>query len=709
MRPRIACVLLALLAVAPPLAAANLVIPASHPRLFYGNPARLAQARAYFTSVPFAPAGGDATDREMQRALRGLLNDSAADCDTAVAHLANWTWQAQGNGRRDALRQQGEGLLAIYDWCRARLSPTQVSTLVARWNGYLDEEFADTFANRGSEANNYFWGRVRNELMWGIASHGDNPRAQEFIDRALDLRLGTWFARWYADFGRGGVFAEGSDYGVVMLSYPLLPFASAADFGFDPYAATPFFREALFAVVYGTTPGPSAVSGGYSGRPQLFPFSDDDSFRDGGVVGNREYLGDFARFMGQRLPASGTARSARAWLAHANAGRRWMFDALGGAGDPADLGLLPLDYYAPGAGVLYARANAGPQAAALHVQVNTPGGIEHRHLDAGGFQLWRKGRWIMRESTGYSASIAGLGGIGSVDVLHPVAHNGLLFQGRSTARWVGSGPVVIPPGTDRGDQPDGLPVVVRLQSHPEFTFLAADFSAAERNTNGRRVDWPYAERALREYLFLRDLGALLVFDRTRGSADSQLPYYFGADWIERTDPLAVHVTGAQVRRTFLAHFENAPTVAGNRASATVGDQVAELVSLAPAGATLRVVNEDRPGSEAEGQHRIEIDLVGAQEGYFLDVVHGRDAAAPALAASVVEAADRYTVTLSQAGVGSATVVLFKGMASNGGSVAFDGGAPVALGRRVQGISVGDDGPAWEDLGILFEESFEPFN
>jgi hypothetical protein len=692
---RIALLALALCAAAPAAPAATLAIPATHPRIWYGNAQRLAQARTYFASSPFTPAGSDATDVNMHRALRGLLTSNAGDCDAAVAHLVQWRFEAQGVGRRDALRQQGEGLLAIYDWCHARLDATQVAALVERWNGYMDLENADDFANRGAEANNYFWGRVRNNLMWGIASFGDNPRAQQFIDHALDLRLGQWFAAWYRDFGRGGSLAEGSDYGVVMLSYPLLPFASAADFGFDPYAATPFFREALFAMIYGTTPGPSAVSGGYSGTAQLFPYSDDASFRDRGVVRNREYLGDFARFMGQRNAGSGTARAARAWLAATGAGRGWMFDALGGGGDAGDLAALPLDYYAPGAGVFHARSAHGADATALHLQIGTPGGIEHRHLDAGSFQLWRKGRWISRESAGYSDSIAGLGGSGSVDTEHPVAHNGLLFQGRSTARWIGTGPTVIPPGSDRGDQPDGLPRVVRLQSHPDFAYLAADFSAAYRNTGGRRVDWPYADRAVREFLFLRKLGALLVFDRTRGSGDSRLPFYGTDAWNERSDPRALRIDGSQVVRTFLAHFETAPVLAGRRATALVGDQVAELLSLAPAGATLRVVDEDRPGSEAEGQFRIEVDHAGTLEACLLHVIHGRDATAPPLEARVKESTDRYIVQLEQPGVGRATVVLARGMASKGGTVALDGGPAIALGHAVQGIVVTDDGPAWQ--------------
>ena len=80
--------------------------------------------------------------------------------------------------------------------------------------------------------------------------------------------------------------------------------------------------------------------------------------------------------------------------------------------------------------------------------------MQHRHRNAGNFQFWRKGRWITRESAGYSKPLVAFGGNGTIDTEHHVAHNGLLFQGRTTGRWVGTGPIVIPPGDDRGDHRD---------------------------------------------------------------------------------------------------------------------------------------------------------------------------------------------------------------------------------------------------------------
>jgi hypothetical protein len=667
--------------------AAQVQVPATHPRLFYGNASRLAQAQAYLASHPLSPSGSSSTAM-MERALRGMLTSNDADCDAAAAFLVGWQASAQGSGVRDALRQQGEDLLLIYDWCHHRLTAPQITTLVARWNGYLDDEFADGFANLGSEANNYWWGRTRNSLLWGIASFNDNARAQYFIDQGLDVRMDRDFARWYQDFGRGGVFAEGTDYGVTMLAYPLIAFASAADFGYDPWGRSPFFREAIYALAYGTTPGPTSTVGGSTGIPLVFPFDDDEHFFDGGVIGAREYLGDYAAYFGQR-DSSANARHMRAWLAATNAGRRWMFDAIRStaAADQAD---LPLDYYAPGAGVVDLRSSNASDAMQVHLQLNTPGGIEHRHLDAGSFQVWRRGRWLSRESVGYSDTIAGLAGVGDVLSEDPVAHNTLMFEGRTTGMWIGSGPRVIPPGAPREDNPDGLPQVVRLQHAADFAFVAADYSAAYRNHDGPRVDWPYADRAVREFLFVRPLQALVILDRMRASSDSLLPFYSSPDWL-LTGP---HVGAAQVRRTFAMHFETAPSVAGARVTAVNGGQTTDLITLVPAGPTYRVVNEDRPGDEQVGQYRLELDSTGSAESYFLQVVHGRDNGTTPLAATVVEHAGDWVLTLNGQGGQTATITLLKGMSSAGGSIALNGGAATPLRADVQDITVTSDGPAW---------------
>lgn len=683
--------------------AASLAIPSTHPRLWFGNAQRLQQARDYFAAHPFTPGG---SDLRYEQALRGLLNNNTADCDAAADYLLGWQASAGPGGFRDDTRQNGEELLLIFDWCHARFSPQEISTLVTRWNGYMDRELADILGNQGDEANNYWSGRTRNLLMWGIASHGVNPRAQEFINQALDTRMGPQFSGWYQNFGRGGVFPEGGDYGVVSLSYPLIPFASAADFGYDPFARTAYFREAIYALIYGSTPGPSAITGNFSGGAGLFPSNDDEHFYEGGVINTRTYLGDFARYFGMRNAASGNARHMRAWLQQTNAGRRWLFDALGGSGSAADLASLPLDYYAPGSQVFDLRTSHDADAMQVHLQLGTPGGMLHRHLDAGSFQVWRKGRWLTRESTGYSDRLVAYGQPSgsnvTIDSAEAPAHNTLLMQGRTTGIWIGEGPQAVPPGGNPDhDQPRQLPQVRRLQHEAQFGFVATDYSEAYRNGLDSRVDWPYADRVWREFLFIRPLQALLILDRTRGSSDSQRPFYLGSNWLLD----GPHIAGSAVTRSFITHFETAPSISGNRVRATLGSAASELITLLPQNPQYRVVNEDVPGDEQAGQYRLELDQSGSLESYFLNVVTGYDSGEAPLGVSLASNSDSWTVTLTHPQRGNATVVLNKGMTSTGGSVSIGGGPAIALSPNVQGIQVGDNGPVWE-TDAIFHNGFQ---
>ena len=98
-----------------------------------------------------------------------LLTANNADCDAAAAHLNAWLVENQGSFR-DALRQQGEELLVIYDWCHQRFTPTQISTLVTRWNSYMDTEIAM-------------------RISASATSRSRKPRVSRSISRAQPSRL----------------------------------------------------------------------------------------------------------------------------------------------------------------------------------------------------------------------------------------------------------------------------------------------------------------------------------------------------------------------------------------------------------------------------------------------------------------------------------------------------------------------------------------
>lgn len=714
---------------------ATLQIPASRPRLWFADPIRQQDARSAFIAAPFSRPNYSAFDpaaTNYARALRAVVGNDPQACLLALngdpasppppanrpdlpldEGILGMTFRGveAPSTFRDQMRQQGEAWILVYDWCRPQMTAEQVATLVERWNGYMQRELADTFSQQGEEASNYWAGRVRNLLMWGIASYDDNPQAQSFIDAALETRMGQWFPAWHQAFGRGGIFPEGSAYGIVNLSYPLVGFTTASGFGHDAFALTPYYREAVYAIIYGTTPGPTLNSPGGQ-RYELFPFGDDEVFSAGGSVAGRTYLADFMKVMASRSPAAGHAAHARAWRSLTNAPTSWLFSSLRTDGSDSDtLDTLPLDYYAPGAGVLAARTAHDADATQVHLQLGTPGGMSHRHLDAGSFQIWRKGRWVTRESVGYSDRIVALGeSTGSrntVDTVSPVAHNTLLFEGRSTAMWIGDGPrPITQPVNPERDQPRQLPLVKRLQHAPQFSYVAVDYSGAYRNGLNTRVDWPYAGRVWREFLFIRPLQTLLVFDRAESTSDSLNAYYGTANW--HWAGVGRRVAAEGVRRHFIMHFENQPTAAANQVTAPLGSQTAQLVTLLPRTPIYRLLNEDYSGPPDDshaGQHRVEIEQSGTAEAYFLNLVTAYDQAEPPLQASLQEDSENYIVSATHATRGSVVVTLRKGMNSEGGSISINGGTPVPLRETVQAISVGDNGPVWHE-SLILQDGFE---
>jgi hypothetical protein len=547
---------------------------------------------------------------------------------------------------------------------------------------------------------------MRNSLLWGIVSYHENPQAQGFIDHALDVRFNTWFEGYRQNFGIGGTFAEGPEYGSTMFTYSIIAFAAARDYGIDAHDNA-FFRDAFYQTVYATTAQATTI-GSLSPRFQIFPSNDDATFREGGVLSERTYFGDFFKFWAHRHGNGTQARYARDWLTRTGAPQSWLFRALSAPGDSVSNHQLPLDFYSPGAVQLVSRdrSNATTQ---VQLALGMQGGVGHRHDDAGSYQMWRNGRWLSRETAGYSNQIVGWRGVGMVDVGSSEGHNTLMFEGYTGARWgAPGGPTIFPPGQPRNDNPDGVPVMLRLQSDPDFSFAAVDLTPSYRATSSdvaRAFDWPYAARAIREFVFLRELGALVIFDRATGSSDSLQSFYGTAAWrwpgVRSNTP---RVPADMVRKTFVHHFETVPTITGNLASAPVGNQQSDLHMLLPStGQTRRVLSE----GSVVGQHRLEIDHAGVAETAFLNVVAGRDSSAAPLQSQLDDLGDRWRLRLTNTATqATASVEFRKGANSQGGSVSI-GARNVDLRESVQAYAITDAGPVWsQDSAQVFANGFE---
>lgn len=691
------------------LMAANLNIPNEHPRLWFTSATELAQARAWYQNNPTNPDNDD----YLGLAFRGLMTENASDCQLAKDHALNIDIDISQISS-DSARWYGETALLIYDWCYDSFNATERNTFTQNWNTWQQSLNNKPWGNMGMEANNYFWGYLRNGVEWGITSHANNPMAQGFIDHALDLRYQTGMVeQWAPYFGKGGVPGEGTQYGRYMLGYGVVPLISAQKYGFNTYDATNFYRENLFYQIYATlpkrTPAPSGI-GCNDTYWYLFPFNDDEQFFVcyPETAKNSDYGNVMSSYI-MAWPQSHLAGYAQTWLNQVQPRVSPWVQALTPVVNARSFSELPLDYYAPGAGFAYLRNSWQADATVINLQLGVSGNVGHNHLDAGSFQIWQDGRWLSRETTSYTEHIIDWGGgTDTVDALEAVGHNTVLFQGRGQKFWspIREDQFVLPgpPNPEHDEGADGLPEVTRVHHHPDFFFASTDLSKiyrARMNRDPCRYDWPYAESAVRDFVYVRDLNVLVVLDRLESSGDS-IAYANGSacNWTPfPTESPALNA--AQVTKSFVLHFLNQPQIKSNQVSAVVGNEQLNLTTLVPSNPQYRVISE----GGSVGQYRLELDTEGEAMSYFLNVLQFGDQPLQPLNIQFAENATAFNITLDA----NHSLVLQKGMQSQGGEVTINGQTQV-LTECTQGIHVSHLGPVWgAPECVIFSDDFEGIN
>lgn len=627
-------------------------VPAGHPRIWW-TPERLAQARAWYAANPFNPRRDD----YLGQAFRYVMTGEASYARSAIDYAMTVTFDTSGTAS-DGARWYGEIVILTYDWCYDQMTSAERSTLIERWNGYLDALRKKDWGGPRMPQSNYFWGYFRNQIEWAIATWNENPMAPTLLQDALVTRWQNSFLPHASQAGLGGVLNEGSQYGRALVEYATVPLATAALLGRNMFEETNFFREAVYYLIYATLPGRTTLRSDGRQYWEMFPFADDERFRDGG---NME-AGSWANFMAMAADFwrdEATGRLARRWMKTIGATPSAYIAAIDRGGPERPFSTLPLDYYGPGAGFLYAKTAWDAEATAVHLQLGSADdGGAHSHYDMGNWQIWRRGRWLSRETTGYVQKIAGYNGA-TAETNSPVAHNLILVDGKGFA--VG--------------QQNGPPKVKRVESRPDYTYGATDLTPAFRNNAVQfarpELDNAAVSRVEREFVFVRRLDTLVIFDR-------------------------VQSTTAQATKTFLAHFEEPPQpVAPNSYLGVNGKQALRVTTLLPVAPVSRVVNE---GGQI-GQHRLEIEANGERQTYFLHVLQARDADEQDLAAELSETATEYTVALRHPARGFARLSFAKGAEVGKGGMAYSRTAmPQEVSPfldRVQGIEVTARGPVWE--------------
>jgi hypothetical protein len=430
------------------------------------------------------------------------------------------------------------------------------------------------------------------------------------------------------------------------------------------YKECDFFKEAVYYLIYSTTPSATAVKGAKDGYYQLFPFADDETYSGYPNAGDSDY-GDFMSAVCAEWADVAVAQHARHWLNTVEPKVSPYVSAVDAGGNDQDFSKLPLDYYAPGHGFLYARNRWTSDATSLLFQLGSwcPE-ARHEHYDAGTFQIWRNGRWLSKESTGYSMQFNG------GDVANTNAHNGILFENKGLAAAYVDGPAQ----------------VLRVHSNSIFAYAAVDLSKqyrAHKSTHPDRDDNPFVSHVEREYLFLRPMECLVILDRLEATNEKK--------------------PGANVTKTFVMHFPESPkTDEADRLLAVNGDQALRVITLAPKGCKRQVVDEGAfQGTHLAApyyQFRLEESHTEPKQSYSLHVLQSRDAHGADIETKLTEDETSWKIQLDDPKKGHAVVEFFKGTTSKGGSVGFSANGPptemTQLLDHVQAIKVTDDGPIW---------------
>ena len=678
--------------------AATINIPSGHPRLWFTSAESLNQARHWYETNQITPGADD----YLAQAFVSVMTETPGSCQQAVDYANNVVIDVGGTASNSA-RWYGETVLLIYDWCYSQFTPEERAQFTLNWNTWQQTLNTKLWGNEGMEANNFYWGYLRNGIEWGIVSHGENPLAQGFLDVALDERFQDGMVeKWAPSFGKGGVTGEGLQYGRYLLDYGIVPLLSAQNYGFDTYAATNFYKENLFYLIYSSlpkkTPAPPASS---SNCPNtywyMFPFNDDEFFPNcypSETVKTSPYGNAVSSYI-KAWPQSNIAGYAQQWINTIQPFVSPWIASITPTVPAISFSHLPLDYLASGSGYAYLRNKWQEDATVINLQLGVSGNLGHIHLDAGSFQIWQNGQWLSRETTSYSDPIINWGGgSDTVEGNNGVGHNVVLFEGYGQLN-------TIPPS----ERVDGLPKITRIHQHPDFFYASTDLSKiyrASENEDPCRFDWPYAESVVRDFLYLRDLNILVILDRLSGSSDS-ISYADGSacTWHEFNEFNPVKM-GSEVTKTFLLHFLNQPQVVNNQVISITNNEKLIMTTLLPENPTYRIINEEPQGGNSVGQYRLELDDSGQSESYFLNVLQFGGNSLQASNIQFTQNQSSFTINIGA----NHSINLKKGMASSGGNVTINN-VTTSLLQCQQNISVTDNGPVWGLLDcIIFKSGFE---
>jgi hypothetical protein len=687
----------------------GLTFPNAHPRLFW-TPSRIAIAETWvagsgYPGLTTSPRPLDDYDVAFT-CFVGPASAQASACAQAVDDAVSFT-PSNPNGVGDGddnMRALGEQRILIRDWLypgcgkASCLSSGQVTTFDSNWSTWQanQDSVTQTWGNVGMPASNYFCGQFRNDFDFGIASYIDNPNAD------ANLQYGA-VSRWNdvlnfvspTGTGKNGTFGYalynqegGGEYGRYCLNYYAFSLASSPLLDRDMWTETTAFQSGVLQTIYNTVLTQTTSRGLWDG----FTWGDDEDWvnadlcgyishnatgntnTSGGCGMESQYYGDFMQAAATEYAGTNIGEYARQWLATVKPAIGPIFRSVDPGGSALAFSTLPLDYYASGTQYMYVHDNWTSNGTAMLLQMGLNHGgnpdpssgllTGHSHLDAGTFQVSRKGVNIIRETMGYSDTVAGYNNVGTAETLTGFAHNIPLIGGEASMNVF--------------DCSDGPGIVRRLETQSGYAFAVTDLTLTYQNNvcdsgNPGREN-PHAVSVVREYYYFRGINVLVILDRLESDAST-------------------------TSTTFVSHCETNPRVVSATIACVDGTQEAFYTALVPAAPTIAIVAENANGANAANwQYRMEANNSnpGNVVSYNIYTIQLGDASDfSALAPGIVDSipgspsSGTFTITLDP----NNSLIVNKGVTSSGGTIKA-AGTTNSLATTVETMTITSSGPVW---------------
>lgn len=509
----------------------------------------------------------------------------------------------------------------VYDWCRAQTTASQRSRWVtysnqAVWNVWHPEQaqwgntkYPWSGWSIDNPSNNYYYSFLRATMLLGLASHGENDMAPQWIDKFRYEKIQDQLVPTFNRDLTGGGSREGTGYGTAMREL------------FDLYY---LWEKSTTDRIADLTPHTLASFDKFMHDivPTLNRLAPTGDHARDSTAAFFDYHRQYLETLSHLYPGDPMAGLSKTLLAQSSVPKMengfqfwadYVYDQSGFGGRPLDQ-IYPA-HWGSGTGQFSMRS-AWSKTGTYANLICGPYTESHAHQDQGSFVMY-KGNWLA-----FDENINSHSGLAQYEAPHNLVR-------------------IEKDGKEVAQNYDASCKMLALADKPLYAYGLA------------RVTPMYAGKASvvkveREFLFLKP-STLVVFDRVKTS-------------------------GTGVRRVWTLNLPQNPTVNGDKLTMTNAGHQLDVVRLAPAGLTSKVLYWPNVDDDMNAGRRVDVIDSGGDRSEFLHVL-GADNAFSAAVRSDADGKTGAKITLAN---GDQATVRFS-IDGTGGSLQIrDAGGAVKL-------------------------------